>query len=76
MVEPVYPLTEGLTLNLVRKAAEAALTKIRSCRNGRTPRGCSATSFPAFADALHTLHHPAEPDRHPAGEHGLVAARL
>ena len=28
MVEPVYPLTEGLTLNPVRKAAEAALTKI------------------------------------------------
>ena len=27
MVEPVYPLTEGLTLNPVRKAAEAAAQK-------------------------------------------------
>ena len=28
LVEPVYPLTEGLTLNPVRKAAEAALDQI------------------------------------------------
>ena len=46
MVEPVYPLTEGLTLNPVRKAAEAALTKIRSCRSGRTRPGSNARAFP------------------------------
>ena len=28
LVEPVYPLTEGLSLNVVRKAAEAALLKM------------------------------------------------
>ena len=28
LVEPVYPLTEGLSLNVVRKAVEAALTKV------------------------------------------------
>ena len=39
LVEPVYPLTEGLSLNVVRKAAEAALTGCRCCRNGRTRRG-------------------------------------
>src|SRR5438270_13246709 len=28
LIEPVYPLTEGLSLNIVRKAVEAALTRM------------------------------------------------
>ena len=77
MVEPVYPLTEGLTLNPVRKAAEARADKTPEPA-GMAGRGLAAAreSFPSFADALQTLHHPAEPDRHPAGRQGLVAARL
>ena len=62
MVEPVYPLTEGLTLNPVRKAAEAALDENPEAA-GMAGRGLDANAqgFPAFAEALQSLHHPAEP---------------
>lgn len=69
MVEPVYPLTEGLTLNPVRKAAEAALTKIPKLPEWQDGSWIKREGFPAFADALHTLHHPSEPaDIVPEGE--------
>ena len=61
MVEPVYPLTEGLTLNTVRKAAEAALTKVPKLPEWQDPAWLQREEFPSFADALQTLHHPAEP---------------
>jgi ATP-dependent DNA helicase RecG len=61
MVEPVYPLTEGLTLNPVRKAAEAALTKIPNLPEWQDPAWLQREGFPSFAGALQTLHHPAEP---------------
>jgi ATP-dependent DNA helicase RecG len=61
-VEPVYPLTEGLTLNPVRKAAEAALTKIpKLLPEWQDPAWLQREGFPSFAAALQTLHHPAEP---------------
>jgi ATP-dependent DNA helicase RecG len=61
MVEPVYPLTEGLTLNPVRKAAEAALTKIPNLPEWQDAAWLQREDFPSFAGALQTLHHPAEP---------------
>src|SRR6185437_6667701 len=61
MVEPVYPLTEGLSLNMVRKAAESALTKIPELPEWQDPAWLERSGFPAFADALKTLHHPAVP---------------
>src|SRR5882724_3980845 len=61
MVEPVYPLTEGLTLNPVRKAAEAALTKIPNLPEWQDTAWLQREGFPSFAGALQTLHHPAEP---------------
>ena len=61
MVEPVYPLTEGLALNPVRKAAEAALTQIPELPEWQDEAWLSARRFPSFAGALHTLHRPAEP---------------
>src|ERR1051325_8056641 len=61
MVEPVYPLTEGLTLNPVRKAAEAALTKIPNLPEWQDAAWLQRESLPSFAGALKTLHHPAEP---------------
>ena len=47
LVEPVYPLTEGLTLNPVRKAAEAALHENAGAA-GMAGRGLAATrrAFP------------------------------
>ncbi len=61
MVEPVYPLTEGLTLNPVRKAAESALTKIPHLPEWQDAAWLRREGFPSFAGALQTLHHPAEP---------------
>ena len=62
MVEPVYPLTEGLTPQPGAQGRRSARwRKSRSCRNGRTRPGSNAQGFPPFADALQSLHHPAEP---------------
>ena len=61
MVEPVYPLTEGLTLNVVRKAVDAALTKIPRLPEWQDEAWLKRNSFPAFADALTALHRPADP---------------
>ncbi len=61
MIEPVYPLTEGLTLNPVRKAADAALARIPKLPEWQDPAWLQRQGFPAFTDALHALHLPHEP---------------
>jgi ATP-dependent DNA helicase RecG len=61
LVEPVYPLTEGLSLNVVRKAAEAALTKVPKLPEWQDEAWLKRNDFPAFKDALEALHHPTEP---------------
>jgi ATP-dependent DNA helicase RecG len=61
MIEPIYPLTEGLSLNQVRRAAEAALAKIPNLPEWQDEAWLQRLGFPAFAHALKTLHHPAEP---------------
>ena len=77
LVEPVYPLTEGLSLNQVRRAVDAALERAAAiCRNGRTPSWVARERFPPFAEALRTLHRPARAGRRRARRAGLVAARL
>jgi ATP-dependent DNA helicase RecG len=61
LVEPAYPLTEGLSLNVVRKAAAAALTKIPALPEWQDPAWLSQREWPDFAGALGALHHPADP---------------
>jgi ATP-dependent DNA helicase RecG len=61
MIEPVYPLTEGLTINPVRKAAEAALARIPNLPEWQDEAWIERADFPTFTQALHTLHRPAEP---------------
>ncbi|MBX9840664.1 MAG: ATP-dependent DNA helicase RecG [Xanthobacteraceae bacterium] len=61
MVEPVYPLTEGLSLNVVRKAVDAALTKIPHLPEWQDDAWLERNGFPAFTDALTALHRPADP---------------
>ena len=46
------------------------------CRNGRTPTWVARERFPPFAEALRTLHRPAEPADVAARGPCLVAARL
>jgi ATP-dependent DNA helicase RecG len=68
LVEPVYPLTEGLGLNQVRKAVDAALARVPDLPEWQEPGWIARERYPAFATALRTLHRPAEPaDADPAG---------
>jgi ATP-dependent DNA helicase RecG len=62
LVEPVYPLTEGLTLNQVRKAVDAALGKVPALPEWQDEAFLRREKFPSFFDALNMLHRPAEPD--------------
>jgi ATP-dependent DNA helicase RecG len=62
LVEPVYPLTEGLGLGQVRKAVDAALTKLPQLPEWQDTPWLAARRWPTFADALRTLHRPNVPD--------------
>ena len=61
LIEPVYPLTEGLGINQVRKATDGALAKLPPLAEWQDTAWLKRNKFPAFADALTGLHHPAEP---------------
>jgi ATP-dependent DNA helicase RecG len=61
LVEPVYPLTEGLSLNQVRRAMDGALTKIPALPEWQDNAWAERSGFSSFADALKTLHRPNEP---------------
>jgi ATP-dependent DNA helicase RecG len=61
LVEPVYPLTEGLGLNQVRRAVEAAVARLPSLPEWQEPSWLARERFPDFGEALRILHWPAEP---------------
>jgi len=61
LVEPVYPLTEGLTLNQLRKAVDAALTRLPQLPEWQDKSWRKQQNFPSFADALGKLHRPDKP---------------
>jgi ATP-dependent DNA helicase RecG len=62
LVEPVYPLTEGLGLGQVRKAVDAALARLPQLPEWQDAPWLAARGWPAFADALRALHRPGTPD--------------
>src|SRR5207245_6088970 len=61
LVEPVYPLTERLSLNQVGKAAVAALARLPNMPEWQEPSWVARERFPSFADALRLLHRPNDP---------------
>ena len=60
LIEPVYPLTEGLGANQVRKAVDASLAKPPELAEWQDASWLKRNSFPAFADALKALHRPTD----------------
>ena len=61
LVEPVYPLTEGLSLGNVRRAMEGALTRLPALPEWQDEAWVARERLPPFVDALRQLHRPHEP---------------
>lgn len=62
LIEPVYPLTEGLGANQVRKAVDGALTKIPQLAEWQDAAWLAKRKLPTFADALASVHRPSTLD--------------
>ena len=60
LIEPVYPLTEGLSANKVRSAVGGALTKLPTLAEWVSPDALALYRWPSFGDAFRSLHHPTE----------------
>jgi ATP-dependent DNA helicase RecG len=56
-IEPVYPLTEGLSLRQVAKAVDGALARLPELLEWR-----AAPDLPSFAGALRAVHRPQAPE--------------
>ena len=61
LVEPVYPLTEGLALGNVRRAMDGALRHLPELPEWQDEAWVARERFPKFSAALRHLHRPAEP---------------
>jgi ATP-dependent DNA helicase RecG len=74
LVEPVYPLTEGLALGNVRRAMDGAVARLPDLPEWQDEAWISRERFPAFSDALRHLHRPSEP--HDIAPESLAWTRL
>jgi ATP-dependent DNA helicase RecG len=61
LVEPVYPLTAGLSAKVLRRAVAQALGRLPDLTEWLDPDVARRHSFPGFAEALSRLHDPADP---------------
>jgi len=61
LIEPVYPLTEGLGPNQVRNAIAGAVARVPKLPEWQDRNLLTRERWPAFADALRSLHRPTEP---------------
>ena len=59
LLDPVYPLTEGLHSNQLRRAIDHALGRLPELAEWQEPAWLAHNKFPGFAEALRTLHRPA-----------------
>src|ERR1035437_9619789 len=74
LVEPVYPLTEGLAPGNVRRAMEGALARLPELPEWQDEAWIARERFPGFAATLRHLHRPAEP--HDIAPESLAWTRL
>ncbi|MBW6419845.1 ATP-dependent DNA helicase RecG [Rhizobium sp. XQZ8] len=58
LVEPVYPLTAGLSPKTLRKAVEGAVTRLPEMPEWADPHLTSRQSFPSVTEAFRQLHDP------------------
>ena len=61
LLEPVYPLTEGLSLNALHKTLDGALERVPSLPEWQEPAWIARERYPPFSEALKRLHRPSEP---------------
>jgi ATP-dependent DNA helicase RecG len=61
LIEPVYPLTEGLHPNQLRKAIDGALAKLPELPEWQDAAWLKRSGLPGWAEALRRLHRPAQP---------------
>ncbi len=61
LVEPTYPLTQGLALGNVRRAMDGALTRLPDLPEWQDETWVARERFPPFAQALRSLHRPTAP---------------
>ena len=57
-VEPVYPLTAGLSAKILRRSIEAALERVPDFPEWIDREIVARQGFPTTAEALQALHHP------------------
>jgi ATP-dependent DNA helicase RecG len=58
LVEPVYPLTGGLSLKLVQKAVRTALARLPELPEWTDPALLAREGWPSFRQALEQVHRP------------------
>ena len=61
LIEPVYPLTAGLSAKVLRRAIGQALGRLPELPEWQDEAVTRRQTFPPFADALARLHYPADP---------------
>ena len=62
LIEPVYPLTAGLTPKMLRRAIEGALPRLPDLREWIPHNVMSERNWPDFATAMRDVHHPRTAD--------------
>ncbi len=62
LIEPVYPLTAGLTPKMLRRAIDGALTRLPDLREWIPNTVMSERNWPDFATAMRDVHHPRTAD--------------
>jgi len=62
LVEPVYPLTSGLSAKTLARALTQALERLPPLTEWQDEALKSREKFPSYIQALHQLHHPDTPE--------------
>ncbi|MCH9765766.1 MAG: ATP-dependent DNA helicase RecG [Alphaproteobacteria bacterium] len=62
LLEPVYPLTAGLTGKVLIKASRQALQRLPQLSEWQEPNWLVSKNWPDFHPALHHIHQPSKPD--------------